>query len=523
MSVTITAKHSVRVHKIVLIVSIFIAGLCSILYELLVSTISSYFLGDSVKQFSITIGVYMAAMGVGSFLSRYFKKDLLLYFILVEIVLGLVGGLSVPILYWVYANSSALEFQAAMIVLISMIGILTGLEVPFLTRLMRKYFPLNENLSNILSLDYFGALAATLLFPFLFLPWMGTFQTSLFFGALNIGLGFLNLWYFSDFLSLNRKKLLVGAASAMFFFLISLLVISDSLIGHWQKGLFKDPIVYSKQTPYQQLVLTRGKEDVRLYINGVIQFSSLDEYRYHETLVHIPMSLTPQHERVLILGGGEGLALREVLRYPGVKQVDVVDIDPEMFVLATTNPDITALNAHSFADPRVRQHATDAYLFLRENEGLYDLIIGDLPDPTTDALTKLYSREFYELVYRRLGAYGTFVTQATSPFHSHKAYWCIGTTLEAAGFQHLLPFHTYVPSFGDWGFHMASKLPLDSSKIRLQLPHAYLEEALLPGLFYFDKDIQAPAEPLKVSTLDKPTILDYYLADWHRWGFQAIK
>lgn len=523
MPLTITAKHSATVHKVVLIISIFIAGLCSILYELLVSTISSYFLGDSVKQFSITIGVYMAAMGVGSFISRYFKKDLLLYFILVEIALGLVGGMSVPILYWVYADSSVLEFQAAMILLISLIGILTGLEVPFLTRLMRKYFPLNENLSNILSLDYLGALVATLLFPFIFLPWMGTFQTSLFFGALNIGLGFLNLWYFSDFLSLKRKKILVAAASVLFVLLVSLLMISNHLIDHWQKGLFKDPIAYSKQTPYQQLVLTRGKEDVRLYINGVIQFSSLDEYRYHETLVHIPMGLTQHHERVLILGGGEGLALREVLKYPGVKQVDVVDIDPEMFVLATTNPDITALNQHSFADPRVKQHAVDAYVFLREQEQLYDVIIADLPDPTTDALTKLYSREFYELVYRRLGAYGSFVTQATSPFHSHKAYWCIGTTLESAGFKHQLPFHTYVPSFGDWGFHMASKIPLDQQQLRLQFSHTYLEEALLPRLFYFDKDIQPPADPLKISSLDKPTILDYYLEDWHRWGFQAIR
>lgn len=502
--------------KLILIISIFIAGLCSIIYELLISTTSSYFLGDSVKQFSITIGVYMAAMGVGSFLSRLLKGNLILRFIEVELLLGLVGGCSVPILYFVFANASALAFSGIMITLISLIGILTGLEIPLLALILKEYYPLKINLSNVLSLDYLGALVATLLFPFLLLPFVGVFMSSLLFGLVNIALGFVNLWFFRRLIPTNRRWAYWTFSVGLVLFFAALFWQSQRLLNRWHDSLYKDRIVFSKTTPYQTLVLTKGGDDIRLYLDRVIQFSSVDEYRYHESLIHVAMSAAPYRKRVLILGGGEGLAAREVLKYEGLEELIIVDIDPEIFRMARENPYVARLNEGSLDHPKVKTIPEDAFVFLQQYFELFDVIIADLPDPTTESLTRLYSQEFFNLVNKRLTPNGIFVTQATSPFHTTKAYWCIAKTLDTAGFQAIYPYHAYVPSFGDWGFLMASRLPINTTSLSLNVETRFLAQDQLLRLFYFEKDLHTG--PVKPNTLDSPALLDYYLADWQRWN-----
>jgi spermidine synthase len=502
--------------KIVLIGSIFIAGLCSIIYELLISTTSSYFLGDSIKQFSITIGVYMASMGLGSFFSRIFQKDLILRFIEVEILLGLIGGASVPILYFVFSDFNYWAFQIVMIGLIVVIGILTGLEIPLLARIMKEYYPLKINLSNVLSMDYFGALVATLLFPFILLPWVGVFLSSLLFGVVNIGIGFLNLWFFKDFIEKRKRiRYLLGAASVTLFFIL-LTVFSNRLLYEWHDRLYRDRIVFTKTTPYQTLVLTKANDDLRLFINRVIQFSSTDEYRYHESLVHIPMSKAPYKKNILILGGGEALTAREVLKHDDVETVTIVDIDPEMFKLAKEHPELSRLNEKSLDDPRVITVPNDAFVFLQQHPQIFDVIISDLPDPTNESLARLYSREFFKLVKKRLAPNGVFVTQASSPFHTTKAYWCINENIKAAGFQHTYPYHAYVPSFGDWGFIMANDSGIDTAQFDLGVETSFLSEKTMQRLFHFEKDLEV--DTVKVSTLDQPVLLDYYLEEWRRWA-----
>jgi spermidine synthase len=502
--------------RLLLITSIFIAGLCSIIYELLISTTSSYFLGDSVKQFSITIGVYMAAMGVGSFLSRIFKGNLILRFIEVELLLGLIGGCSVPILYFVFANASPAAFSGIMILLISLIGILTGMEIPLLTLILKEHYPLQINLSNVLSVDYLGALAATLLFPFLLLPFVGVFLSSALFGLVNIGLGIVNLWFFRRLIPSGQKRwYIVGIAALVMGFGV-MLVKSQALLERWHDGLFRDRVVFTKTTPYQTLVLTKGGDDIRLYIDRVIQFSSIDEYRYHESLIHPAMSIAPYRKRVLILGGGEGLAARELLKYQEVEEIVIVDIDPEVFRLASTNPYLTALNTNSLTHPKVKTIAEDAFVFLTQYYDLFDLIIADLPDPTTESLTRLYSQSFYQLIRKRLTPNGLFVTQATSPFHTKKAFWCIAASARAAGFGQVYPYHAYVPSFGDWGFILASNHPVTPQNTSIQVPTRFLDGSNLPRLFEFEKDLRLDSVP--PNTLDRPVLLDYYLEDWQRWS-----
>lgn len=501
--------------KAVLIINIFVAGLCSIIYELLISTTSSYFLGDSIKQFSITIGVYLAAMGLGSYLSRLLGGQLILRFIEVEILLSLVGGSSVPLLYFVFANGNYSSFSLVMILMITLIGLLTGLEVPLLSRIMTKHYPLKINLSNVLSWDYIGGLLATLLFPFILLPWLGVYHSSLIFGLVNLSLGIINLRLFSALLDRPKRQkywLAVGLAAGYFVFM---LIAAGQLLRAWSDSFYRDRIIYTKTTPYQQLVLTKGGEDLRLYINRVIQFSSTDEYRYHEPLVHPALSRADFRKKVLILGGGEGLTAREILKYPDVEEVIIVDIDPEVFRLGRTNDLLRELNRGSLFDPRVKTVAEDAFVFLRQYQDLFDVIIADLPDPTTESLARLYSREFFALARRRLVPDGIFVTQAVSPFHTTRAFWCIAASLESAGFREVLPYHNYVPSFGDWGFVMAANRPLHTS-VPLSVPCRFLDDRTTQRLSYFEKDLLTG--PIDTNTLDRPLLLEYYLEDWRRWS-----
>ncbi|MGK0391498.1 MAG: spermidine synthase [Maribacter sp.] len=507
--------------KSILILSIFIVGLCSIIYELLISTTSSYFLGDSIKQFSIIIGVYMAAMGVGAYLSRLMEKDLMTRFVEVEVILGIIGGVSVPFLYFAFSEIDSASFNWIVILLISIIGTLTGLEIPLLTRVMEEHYPEDKNLSNVLALDYLGALAATMLFPFFLLPWVGVFQSSIIFGFVNVLVGIINLWVFSDKMNPRRRKWYWLASFVVSILFVVAFFSSDKLLSKWHDDLFRDRIVFTKTTPYQTLTLTKGKEDVRLYIDRVIQFSSVDEYRYHESLVHVPMSLSRYKKKVLILGGGEALAAREVLKYEDVEEVRIVDIDPVMFELAKENPHLVKVNGNCMANPKVIPTPADAMVFLKENETLYDVIIADLPDPTNDNLSRLYSEEFYKLVRKRLSPNGVFVTQATSPFHTTEAFWCIEATVESSGFEHVYPYHSYVPSFGEWGFVLASNQELDYQNISFDgIETKFLSNDIVSKLFSFEKDIIV--KDIFPNTLDGPILLDYYLKDWERWSREKV-
>lgn len=504
------------------IIAVFIAGLCSIIYELLISTTTSYFLGDSVKQFSITIGVYMAAMGVGSYLSKFLDQKILSKFVMVELLLGTIGGISVPILYYFFEHLDRFDYQMLTIALISLIGILTGLEIPLLARIMKKYYPLKVNLANVLSLDYLGALLATLFFPFLLLPFLGIFRSSVLFGVVNISLGLFILWFFSQHLSQKAKTRMQWIATTVMIIFLGLIVFTRPLLDRWNDDAFTHRIIFSKQTPYQHLAVTKNKEDIRLYINRIIQFSSLDEYRYHESLALVPLNVTPRPEQVLVLGGGEGLLVREILKHPEVEQITIVDLDEEVFKLGKEHPAITKLNEGALAHPKVKLVTEDAFNFLDESQQFYDLIIADLPDPSNEAIARLYSTYFFKTVSNRLSNYGVFATQASGAFHTNDAFWCIVNTLKTSGFDHVYPYHAYVPSFGDWGFAIAANRPLGVENFKLELPTKFLNKEKVAKMFFFEKDLEAKQyfEPNK---LDRPTLLEYYLKDWEVWSKEQIK
>ena len=508
--------------KTALIIAVFLAGLCSIVYELLISTTSSYFLGDSVKQFSLTIGVYMAAMGLGSYLSKFIDQKLLASFIWIELGLGFVGGASVPILYGSFHYLTAGQYQGLMLGLTAVIGTLTGFEIPLLSRIMKKYYPLKENLANVLSLDYIGALAATLLFPFLLLPFFGLFRTSVFFGLLNIGLGFFIYSYFRSATSNKGKKGIWIISGLIILAFTLLLIYSQQLLHLWESQAYSHTIIHAEQTPYQHIVLTKNQDETRLYLNRIIQFSSRDEYRYHEGLALLPAGYLRQPKRVLILGGGEGLLAREVLKLPSVEEIVVVDLDQRVFDLGINHPRLRQANEGSLTHPKVKTVAQDASLFLRFDSTRFDLILADLPDPSNEAVARLYSTYFFRLAKNSLAPGGIFATQAGSPFHTRKAYWCIVETLRATGYASVVPYHIYVPSFGEWGFVVAADRPLGAPTLPSGIATRYLEPARLDHHFEFAPDI-SDLDEVKANSLDQPVLLDYYLGEWKTWRKEKIQ
>jgi spermidine synthase len=288
---------------------------------------------------------------------------------------------------------------------------------------------------------------------------------------------------------------------------------SDRLVGWGEHGMFGDEVVYSTSTPYQRLVITKWKDDLRLYINGNLQFSSRDEYRYHEALVHPALEALPWARSVLILGGGDGLALREVLRYPNIKQVTLVDLDPAMTAAFATRDELMRLNQGSLKDPRVTVINTDAAIWLQSTDQMFDAAIVDFPDPSSFALGKLYSVPFYGMLKRHVAANGLIAVQSTSPFFAPHAYWTIDATLREVGLK-TWPYHLYVPSFGEWGFVLASPQQAYTPPSSYRLPMRYLTASTTSEMFRFPPDMKRlEMEPNRLNT---QSLVHQFEKDWRQ-------
>lgn len=496
-------------YRLLMLTTLIISG-CSICYELIISALSSYLKGDSVLQYSVTIGIYMSAMGLGSYLSKFLKTNLFNWFVIVEIGVGLLGGLSSLILF--LANIYLSCYQIVMYFEILVIGIFVGMEIPILTRIIEQ----NENnlrvtISSIFSFDYIGGLVGSIAFPLLLLPHLGYFCTAFLVGSLNIIVSLIIIIKYKDSIT-NYEKF----RSITILILIGMIVgtiFSENISKFVEDGLYRDKVIFMKQTKYQHIVLTRHRDDLRLFINGNVQFCSIDEYRYHEALVHLAMSKAPKKDNVLILGGGDGLAAREIFKYD-VKKITLVDLDKEIINVCCDNHDILELNKGSLKDPRMEIINDDAYKFLQTNKFKYDVLIVDLPDPNCESLNKLYTNIFYRLCKNSLTEDGIMNVQSTSPYYARNAFWCINKTIESEGFN-VLPYHLEVPSFGDWGFNLASMKPLDKN-FEFNVETKYLSNETVPALFSFHKDEQ-PDFVVDVNSLSKPILLDYYLNSEKNW------
>ncbi len=493
-----------------LFLNVLIIATCGLIYELLAGTLASYVLGDSITQFSLIIGIYLFAMGVGSWLSRFIEKALARRFIEIELGVAVLGGFSAPLLFLTFARVS--YFYLVLYFIVFAIGVLVGLEIPLLMRILKDNLNFKDLVSRVLAFDYIGALFASLLFPILLVPRLGLVRTSLVFGILNAAVGLWGTWLMRPLIK-GSVSGLRGRAVVVIFLLLAGVIKADSLTALAEDQLFADDIIYAKTSPYQRIVVTRGRAGFQLFLNGNLQFSSADEYRYHEALVHPAMALTGKARRVLVLGGGDGLALREVLKHPTVEHVTLVDLDPEMTKLSSKFPPLAELNNNAFADSRVRVVNQDAMIWLEEPEQPFDVAIIDFPDPNTFALGKLYTTRFYRLLKARLTPEASIGIQCTSPLFARTSYWCIIRTIEAAGFK-VRPYQAAVPSFGIWGFALARANEFDQPA-HVPLKLRFLDDQTMAAMFVIPTDL-APVE-VEINRLDNQALVRYYEAEWRKY------
>jgi spermidine synthase len=551
-----------RQQKYVLLAAAAVSSTCGLATELLLGTLSSYLVGNQALSYGVSVGVFLAAMGIGAYLSGFIGDDqvddqeinsldfnvdadadlnsitkpidrfdiatpelgsglenvadrsldrtskgnkqtrsqLLKAFILIELALAPLCALLPLVLFGLFVADAPVWLGLVLVALL--LGTLAGLEVPLITRLLEQDEGVKDSLSKVLALDYFGALIGSLLFPLVLLPWIGMFPAAAVIGALPalivaaVGLFFPSLR--------NWGKVGLAVAIALCIFAPFTVLIGDRL----ENSMYEAPIAARLQSPYQRIVLTRKSQDVRLFLDGDLQFSAIDEYRYHEALVHPAMSASRNPKSVLLLGAGDGMALREILKWQSVDRVVLIELDQAVVNLAQRHPFLTRLNHDSFADPRVEVIFADAFVTAPKLAATFDVIIADFPDPDQEILAKLYSAGFYRRLLPKLSPNGVFVTQASSPFFAPKVMSCIATTLESIGLT-AQPYSIDVPSFGPWGFVLASRQAIAPTGLKLAIAPQlkFLTEPMLPSLFNLPGDLRSA--PVEVNKLSRPVIVQY--------------
>jgi len=497
---------------------IFATGLSGIVAEYILSTLAAYFLGDSVIQWTLIVSLMLFSMGLGSSLSKFIKTNLLEKFITLEFILSVLTSFSAVI---VYSISAFPEYRGIVIYTLSiLIGLLIGLEIPIVTRLNEEFEELRVNIANVLEKDYYGSLAGGIFFAFVGLPVIGLTYTPFILGAIDFSVALLLYFSLKDKFELSPVRMGVVIASVSLL-LIAGAVFAKPIIKYSEQKKYLDQIVYEEQSKYQKIVLTKWKDYHWLYLNNSVQFSSYDEAMYHEPLVHIPMQMSGSRKNILILGGGDGCAVREALKFGDVEKITLVDIDPSMTALAKNNEIVVEINDSSLFNPKVEVVNLDAFNYLEEIDKIFDVIIADFPDPKNSELSRLYSLEFFSIVKKHLSEDGIFITQACSPYFAPKVYSCIDTTIQAAGFG-TLRLRNHVPTMGEWGFILAAKrlstaeLEGRFNSIKIQETNTkWLNNNVLKALISFGKTHVDSLFKPGVNNLTDPLLYRYFEeSDW---------
>lgn len=424
-----------RTGRFLVLAVVFVCAACGLVYELELVALASYLIGDSVTQASVVLSVMVFAMGIGSLLAKRLRCRAAVGFGLIEAALALTGGTSALVLHASFAWLG--ESRHALVCFSLAIGILIGAEIPLLMTLIQRVDRQDAGgaVADLFAADYVGALVGGLAFPFLLLPVMGQLTGALFTGGVNaVAGGALVLWVFRRDLRARERRLLIVVNAVVIALLATATVLVDDFERAARRAVYGAEVRVAERTGVQEVVLTgTGRGSLDLYLDGRLRVSSRDEYRFHEALVHPAMKGT--HRRVLILGGGDGLAAREVLRYPDVTSVVVVELDPAVTRLARTDPALSRLNGHVYEDPRLSTATADAFTWLRAARGRFDVVISDLPDPGITAGSKLYAAEFYGLVAGVLEPGGRLVVHAGSPAGRPETFWTVDASVRASGLR----------------------------------------------------------------------------------------
>ncbi|HUE34023.1 MAG TPA: polyamine aminopropyltransferase [Mycobacterium sp.] len=513
----VRSTDSSRRWRAVLLAAVAACAACGIVYELALLTLSASLNGGGIVATSLIVAGYIAALGAGALLIKPLLGHAAITFIAVEALLGIIGGLSAAALYVVFAFVDGSTWVLA--VSTALIGGLVGAEVPLLMTLLQqgRLGPAKDvatdtgrTLANLNAADYLGALVGGLVWPFILLPQLGMIRGAAATGIINlVAAAVVAMFLLRRVVSTRQLVTALCALAAALGLLATLLVRSHDIETTSRQRLYADPIIAYRHSAYQEIVVTRRGNDTRLYLDGGLQFSTRDEYRYTESLVY--PALGKGARSVLVLGGGDGLAARELLRQPGIGKIVQVELDSAVIELARTT--LRDANGGALDNPRVAVVIDDAMSWLRApNPDLrpsrgFDAVIIDLPDPDTPVLGRLYSTEFYSLVAHALAPEGLMVVQAGSPFSTPTAFWRTVSTIQSAGYA-VTPYHVHVPTFGDWGFALARRgdspptptMPADAPPLR------FLNPQVLEAATVFSDDIGPRS--LEPSTLDNPRIVE---------------
>ena len=453
-------------------------------------------------------------MGLGSRLSKRFEDQLLTKFIWIEFALSCIASNVTVIVYTAFAFYGDPTFTIYFLSIL--VGLLIGMEIPLVIRLNEKFQLLKVNISSALENDYYGSLAGGVFFAFVGLPILGLTYTPLILGIVNFSVAGVFIFMIWRDLKINKKRRLIfyGSITAL---ILTLTALFSERVVRWGDHIrYRDKVVYSEQSRYQKIVMTYGQGNYWLYLNGQQQLSTYDEELYHEPLVHPIMQLHENPKRVLVLGGGDGAAVRELLKYENLEIITLVDLDPSVTWLGKTHAVLVGLNQGSLSHDKVEVINGDGFTFLEKLNETYDVIIADFPDPRTVDLGRLYSREFYWLCKNALGRNGMLVTQAGSPYYAERAYDCIAKTIEAAGFQ-TLRLHNQVPTLGEWGWIIGAKDLSRELKIDLQeadlspIPTRWLTNEALTLITSFGKEMLPQGwTEVRVNRLHDPVLYKYY-------------
>jgi len=474
----------------------FSTGASGLVNEYVLATLTTYILGNSIEQFSIVIASMMFMMGVSGLVQHKMSdENLVEKFMAVEVVMAWMGGFAPLVIYGAYGYMQN-HFEFVHYFFVLGIGFLIGFEIPIVMRIVEKNkIGLKTNLTIVYAMDYIGAFIGAIIWIKYLLKFHPLTEISFIVAGFNFIVAVFAILYFVYIGEIKRRFLSITVLALTAATLVWGFSENRDLSDLFEQRFYDDPIVHRETTKYQHLVLTEntGTGDVRLYINGNTQFSSLDEDRYHDFLVHPAVTLAKKTKHILVLGGGDGLALRELRKYPDIQTITLVDLDPDMVHMAANHPIMRKLNNNAFDDSRIHTQKAggvvetnvkaillqedssfdkgteagwvasvsvftlDADQFIKNIEThIWDVVLIDFPDPSSIELSKLYSKQFYLKLAKNLNKDALIAIQSTSPYHAKEAFLTIGNTLRAAGFK-ALPYRQNVPSFGDWGFYLAWK------------------------------------------------------------------
>ncbi len=506
----------------ILKLALFATGLAGIVAEYILSTLATYFLGDSVFQWTMVLSLMLFAMGLGSRISKHIDDHLLEKFIISEFVLSILSAFSASL---TYIGAAHTDYLFLLIYSMSIgIGLLIGMEIPLVMRINNSYEALKVNISSVMEKDYYGSLIGGLFFAFVGVPYLGLTYTPFVLGIVNFAVAAVLLYQLRELIDktwLNKMVVFCILVASILF--LGLYTAKDIILYGEQKR-YTDKVIFEKLTRYQQIVITEWKDKHWLYLNNHQQLSTVDEWLYHEPLVHPVMNLTKTPHHVLVLGGGDGCAVREVLKYENVRLITLVDLDPDMTKLGLEHPVLREANQDALHDPKVKIINQDAYSYLAKTLDYFDVMIIDFPDPQNADLSRLYSLEFFKLCQKQLRPEGVLITQSGSPYYAPDAFKCIQRTLNAAGFS-TLPLHNQVLTMGEWGWVIGSKyIPQAQLKPILQrmefknVQTRWLNNESMQLITSFGKDLAPRQDSVEINTIHNPVLHTYYnKGNWALW------